>query len=101
MIKIEIVNRDNKKTDITQLVEKVTWSGDYKQASRKLEFSIISNKYDKKIPKVDIQEGYMVFFYEDKDELFRGFIYTIEKTTDTTSYLAYDHAQKLVNKKID
>ena len=38
MIKIEIVNRDNKKTDITQLVEKVTWSGDYKQASRKLEF---------------------------------------------------------------
>ena len=101
MIKIEIVNRDNKKTDITQLVEKVTWSGDYKQASRKLEFSIISNKYDKKIPKVDIQEGYMVFFYEDKDELFRGFIYTIEKTTDTTSYLAYDHAQKLVHTKIN
>ena len=85
MIKIEIVNRDNKKTDITHLVEQVTWSGDYKQASRKLEFSIISNKYDKKIPKVDIQEGYMVFFYEDKDELFRGVIYTIEKTTDTTS----------------
>ena len=101
MIKIEIVNRDNKKTDITQLVEKVTWSGDYKQASRKLEFSIISNKYDKKIPQVDIQEGYMVFFYEDKDELFRGFIYTIEKTTDTTSYLAYDHAQKLVHTKIN
>ena len=101
MIKIEIVNRNNKKTDITQLVEKVTWSGDYKQASRKLEFSIISNKYDKKIPKVDIQEGYMVFFYEDKDELFRGFIYTIEKTTDTTSYLAYDHAQKLVHTKIN
>lgn len=101
MIKIEIVNRDNKKTDITQLIEKVTWSGDYKQASRKLEFSIISNKYDKKIPKVDIQEGYMVFFYEDKDELFRGFIYTIEKTTDTTSYLAYDHAQKLVHTKIN
>lgn len=101
MIKIEIVNRNNKKTDITQLVEKVTWSGDYKQASRKLEFSIISNKYDKKIPKVDIQEGYMVFFYEDKDELFRGFIYTVEKNTDTTSYLAYDHAQKLVHTKIN
>lgn len=101
MIKIEIVNRNNKKTDITQLVEKVTWSGDYKQASRKLEFSIISNKYDKKIPQVDIQEGYMVFFYEDKEELFRGFVYTIEKTTDKTSYLAYDHAQKLVHTKIN
>lgn len=48
MITLKIVDRNNKKTDITQLVEKVTWSGDYKQASRKLEFSIISNKYDKK-----------------------------------------------------
>lgn len=101
MIKIEIVNRENKKTDITQLVEKVTWSGDYKQASRKLEFSIISNKYDKKIPQVDIQEGYMVYFYKDNEELFRGFIYTVEKNTDTTSYLAYDHAQKLVHTKIN
>ena len=101
MITLKIVDRNNKKTDITQLVEKVTWSGDYKQASRKLEFSIISNKYDKKIPIVDIKEGYMVFFYEDKKELFRGFIYSIEKTTDTTSYMAYDHAQKLVNIKVN
>ena len=101
MITLKIVDRNNKKTDITQLVEKVTWSGDYKQASRKLEFSIISNKYDKKIPKVDIKEGYMVFFYENKKELFRGFIYSIEKTTDTTSYMAYDHAQKLVNIKVN
>lgn len=101
MITLKIVDRNNKKTDITQLVEKVTWSGDYKQASRKLEFSIISNKYDKKIPKVDIKEGYMVFFYENKKELFRGFIYSIEKTADTTSYMAYDHAQKLVNIKVN
>ena len=101
MITLKIVDRNNKKTDITQLVEKVTWSGDYKQASRKLEFSIISNKYDKKIPIVDIKEGYMVFFYEDKKELFRGFIYSIEKTADTTSYMAYDHAQKLVNIKVN
>lgn len=101
MITLKIVDRNNKKTDITQLVEKVTWSGDYKQASRKLEFSIISNKYDKKIPIVDIKEGYMVFFYENKKELFRGFIYSIEKTTDTTSYMAYDHAQKLVNIKVN
>ena len=101
MITLKIVDRNNKKTDITQLVEKVTWSGDYKQASRKLEFSIISNKYDKKIPKVDIKEGYMAFFYENKKELFRGFIYSIEKTADTISYMAYDHAQKLVNIKVN
>ena len=33
MITLKIVDRNNKKTDITQLVEKVTWSGDYKQES--------------------------------------------------------------------
>ena len=37
MITLKIVDRNNKKTDITQLVEKVTWSGDYKQASRRSE----------------------------------------------------------------
>lgn len=100
MIKLKIINRGNNGYDITQVVQKVTWSGDYKQAARKLEFSIISRKYDKEIPQVDIQEGYMVYFYEDDEELFRGFIYSIDKNSDTTSYLAYDHAQKLVNVKI-
>ena len=54
MIKLKIINRNNKSYDITQVVQKVTWSGDYKQAARKLEFSIISCKYDKEIPQVDI-----------------------------------------------
>ena len=101
MIKLKIINRNNKSYDITQVVQKVTWSGDYKQAARKLEFSIISCKYDKEIPQVDIQEGYMVYFYEDNEELFRGFIYTIDKDANSTSYMAYDHAQKLVNIKVN
>lgn len=101
MIKLTITNRSNKTYDITQLVQDVTWSGDYKQASRKLEFSIMSSIYDKDIPQVDIQEGYMVFFYEDGKELFRGFIYTIDKDSQQTSYMAYDHAQKLVNIKVN
>ena len=101
MIKLTITNRNNKTYDITQLVQEVTWSGDYKQAARKLEFSIISSKYDKDIPQVDIQEGYMVYFYEDNEELFRGFIYTIDKEAEQTSYMAYDHAQKLVNIKVN
>lgn len=101
MIKLTITNRKNNTYDITQLVQDVTWSGDYKQAARKLEFSIMSSKYDKDIPQVDIQEGYMVFFYEDGKELFRGFIYTIDKDSQQTSYMAYDHAQKLVNIKVN
>ena len=42
----------------------------------------------------------MVYFYEDNKELFRGFIYSIDKEAEQTSYMAYDHAQKLVNIKV-
>lgn len=101
MIKLTITNRNNKTYDITQVLKTVTWSGDYKQAARKLEFEIISCKYDKEIPQIDIREGYMVHFYEDNKELFRGFIYTVDKDATSTSYMAYDHAQKLVNIKVN
>ena len=101
MIALKIIDRNNKQIDITQIVEAITWSGDYKQAARTLEFTILSNKQDSNIPQVDIQEGYMAYLFEDDKELFRGFIYAIEKTKDTTSYIAYDHAQKLVNVKVN
>ena len=102
MINLKIVNSNGKITDITNLIQKVTWSGDYKQAARKLEFSILSNQYDKSIPSVDIKEGYMAYFSEGKKELFRGFIYSIKKTTnENIEYMAYDHAQKLVNIKVN
>ena len=53
MIKLLCV-KNNETFNITQLVQSVTWSGDVKACSRKLEFSIISSANDNNIPKFDI-----------------------------------------------
>lgn len=39
--------------DITNIVEKIDWSGDYKQSARKLEFSIGTGVVDANFPKID------------------------------------------------
>ena len=72
-IKLELVNGSSN-IDITQLVRSVTWSGSYQQACRKLEFSLLASPYDKDIPKVSIECGYMVRLLEEDTELFRGYI---------------------------
>ena len=72
-IKLELVSGSSN-TDITQLVKSVTWSGSYQQACRKLEFSLLASPYDKDIPTVNIECGYMVRLLEEDTELFRGYI---------------------------
>ena len=72
-IKLELVSGSSN-TDITQLVKSISWSGSYQQACRKLEFSLLASPYDKDIPKVSIECGYMVRLLEEGKELFRGYI---------------------------
>ena len=72
-IKLELIN-GSENIDITQLVKSVTWSGSYQQACRKLEFSLLASPYDKSIPTVNIECGYMVRLLEEDIELFRGYI---------------------------
>lgn len=88
--------------DITQIVTKVTWSGDINACSRKLEFSTISSATDKNIPNFDIPLSSLVVLYEDGKELFRGFIFDRGKDSSKTAkdYLAFDYAQKLNNIKV-
>ena len=72
-IKLELVDGSSN-IDITQLIRSVTWSGSYQQACRKLEFSLLASPYDKDIPTVSIECGYMVRLLEEDVELFRGYI---------------------------
>ena len=57
--------------DLSQLVEKVTWSGDSKQVARKLTFSIATRSTDRFLPKVTINEGDSVLFRDGDRTLFR------------------------------
>lgn len=88
--------------DITSSVVRVTWSGDYKSCSRKLEFSLLSNPEDKNMPKLDIPLSSMIIFSENNVELFRGFVWEREKssTSKTIQYLAYDYGERLNKIKV-
>ena len=90
-IKLEVVN-GTENIDITQLIKKVEWSGSYQQACRKLLFSVLASPYDKSIPKVNIECGYMIRLFEDDKELFRGYIQSksISYNSSTIEYMALD-----------
>ena len=78
--------------DLSQLVEKVTWSGDSKQVARKLAFSIATRSTDRFLPKVTINEGDSVLFKDGDRILFGGPIFDIEKSAsgNLTTYTAFD-----------
>lgn len=101
MIKLICQKASGEKIDITNLLINVAWSGDYKSCARKLEFSLISSPMDKNIPKVDIPIMSIISFYEDDNELFRGFVYEREKSSDNAmSFLCYDYCAKLNDIKV-
>lgn len=100
-IKLICQKASGEKLDITNLLINVTWSGDYKSCARKLEFSLISSSMDKNILKVDIPLMSVISFYENDNELFRGFVYEREKTSDNAmSFLCYDYCAKLNDIKV-
>lgn len=79
--------------DISQLVESVVWSGDTKQVSRTIKFSILKNKKDKDFPSVVINEGDELILQDDNGNIFfGGIIFDIDKTASSKmeNYLAYD-----------
>ena len=90
-IKLELIN-GTENIDITQLVKNVTWSGSYQQACRKLEFSLLASPYDKSIPTVKIECGYMVRLLEEDNELFRGYIQSrnLSYSGNSVEYIALD-----------
>lgn len=92
----------HKTTDITQLVEKTTWSGDFQQVARKLQMDIVSSPVDKNIPKVYFKMGDMVLLRDNKDkEFFRGYVFAKDKNIndDTMSITVYDELIYLLKSK--
>jgi len=83
--------------DLSQVVEKVTWSGDSKQVARKLVFTVASKASDHFLPKAPVSEGdQVVFSYKDNGApekvLFGGPILEIDQTAsgNTITYTALD-----------
>lgn len=90
-IKVELVT-ETENIDMTQLIQKVEWSGAYNQACRKLTFSVLASPYDKSIPKVNIRCGHMIRLLEEDKELFRGYVQSrdISYNSNSINYMALD-----------
>ena len=90
-MKIQLIETA-RKSDITRLVPQIVWSGDTKQAARKLEIEVIASS-DINIPKVNLSPGNMLKLAEDNGaELFTGYIFAQERTvaSNTVRVTAYD-----------
>lgn len=88
--------------DITEIVTSITWSGDYKQAARKLEFGIAVHPHDAYLPKITLRMGDMVALIDDEgEELFQGYVFFKEKSINSNemTVTAYDGLIYLLKSK--
>lgn len=93
-------NKTNKYLDISSIVSKKTWEGDYKSSGRKATIEVVNAYEDKNIPKADIQLGDVVRFFIDNKLLFCGNVKNINKSSDsnTFTYTVFDIGHRLLTK---
>lgn len=88
--------------DITEAVGQVTWSGDYSDCSRCLEFTYLINSAVKSLPDIDAKLGANVIFYDDDgNQIFDGFVFSRDKSSDSSEVTAscYDRGIYLKRNK--
>lgn len=75
----------HKGVDITEIVTKLEWSGDYKQVARKLNFGIAVSPHDYYLKRVTILMGDMVRVLDDDDkEIFQGYVFSKDKSINNS-----------------
>ncbi len=95
-MRLTYISHSGASWDITEILVSVVWSGDYKQAARKAEITLLWNDTDPAFPRDvigNIDNGEMLILYaDDGTELFRGYIFSLGKTLGSTQrkYTAYD-----------
>jgi hypothetical protein len=78
------ITRARGRGDASQLVQTTTWSGDYKQCARTLDFGLLSSPTDQHIPIVPCPNGSGVVLTEDGLTRFSGFIVSRTKSTESS-----------------
>lgn len=77
---IKILHGKEFEKDITSLVANIKWSGDWQQAARTLTFNLAVSPHDHYLPKVHLAMGDMITLTRNDRELFRGYIFSKEKS---------------------
>lgn len=79
--------------DVTNLMEKINWSGDHKQVARQVDFTIAKSHSDPYFPEVRYEAGDLVVLQNAQGlELFLGIIFKVDRASSavTVSYTAFD-----------
>ena len=100
MLKVVIVKKSIS-YDISQIIEKIVWSGRKGAAPRSFKISFLDDDgdYHKRI-NVDVEEGDQVICYENGKEIFRGLIVRQEQSSNKViDLLAYDNMFYFANNK--
>lgn len=93
-----IVDGDETLWDISQLIGKITWSGNKNTAPRTLEFEVLRSKYGHNNP-IIIREGNTVNFSYNGEHIFTGWIFNIRHNNNGMKVTAYDPLFFLVKDK--
>lgn len=84
--------RDGARTDLTQLVRALQWSGDYRSAARRVDFALVQTAFDPRQPALPAAAGDGAELLIDGESVFSGVI--LDKSEDSLSYdasrIAYD-----------
>lgn len=80
-MKLLHVSKEGGRTDLTHLVQRITWSGSYQEAARKLEVELAVSATDVwlRSPSVELADVLMLFSGKG-EELFRGYVFGKSKT---------------------
>lgn len=102
-MKLLLVSRSGKQSDLTALVQRMTWSGSIQEAARKLEVELSVSATDSwaRSPAVDLADMLMLFSDEGA-ELFRGYIFGKSKTLagNALALNAYDGMIYLIKSEL-
>lgn len=83
---------DGARTDLTQLVRALQWSGDYRSAARRVDFALLQTAFDPHQPTLPAAIGDGAELLIDGESVFSGVI--LDKSDDSLSYdasrIAYD-----------
>lgn len=71
--------------DITQLIQTVTWSGNYRQCSRTLSFELLSTYQDDSVPAVPCELGDTVQLTSEGKECFLGYVFSRSKSLNSST----------------
>lgn len=101
-VKLKKATNKNVVYNITQLITSITWSGSAKQASRKVEFSVINSPFDGNMSNVTVESGDIVYFYFDSDKKFVGRVTALSCSSKpgVNTYTAKDYMNILLRSKV-